>query len=123
MMGRCAGISLFRASANARWLTLFALVVVVSTAFLSPQEGASAAASGRAFGATPVGDDRGAIYIRNGNGSKNNSYSAVHSPTNNRGVQQVANSIAGGGTYTQQALCKKRHRVCSIYQKLRVSHK
>jgi hypothetical protein len=123
MMGRCAGNSLLRASVNARWLTPLALVVVVSAAFLSSQEGASAAATGRAFGATPVEDDRGAIYMRNGNGSKNKSYSAVLSPTNTRGVQQVANSIADGGSITQLALCKKRHRVCTIYQKLRVSHK
>jgi hypothetical protein len=108
---------------NARRLTLTVLVIVISGAIASPQVSANALAIRQGSLANVVtGDGRGNcghICVRSGNGKFNRNYSTVHSPTINRGLQQVSNTNVSGKTNTQVAFCKKKHRVCKIYQKLR----
>ena len=100
-------------------LTTAMLVIVVSGAMASPQ--ASASTVGTFVGMTAASADaHGPVH--NGNGIKNKNYSAVNSPTIQRGAQNVSVSISGT-TNTQSAICKRGRHSCNICQKIRSSHR
>jgi hypothetical protein len=121
MILHCGKSPLVGAVINARRLTLTALVIVISGVLASPQASANALAIHQGSLANAItGDGHGShISLRSGNGKFNRNYSTVQSPTVNRGFQQVSNTNVSGTTNTQVAFCRKKHRVCKIYQKLR----
>ena len=104
-----------------RRLTLAALVIVIAGATAWSPASAGVGATRQGSLATISAGDHGPINVRNGNGRRNKSYSAVLSPTITRGVQQVSVTNVNGATNTQNAACKKRQRNCKIIQKLRRS--
>ncbi|MBP2706186.1 hypothetical protein JOL79_20460 [Microbispora sp. RL4-1S] len=61
--------------------------------------------------------DDGPVNSHNGNGRGNNNYSAVNSPTNMSGTQQISVSISTLAN-TQAAFCRKRTRGCKIVQNM-----
>ncbi|MET8160189.1 hypothetical protein ABZT47_27830 [Sphaerisporangium sp. NPDC005289] len=84
--------------------------------------GAEATAAPRGGAAVLRGGDRGPIHMTAGNGRRNNTYAAIYSPTVVRGQQQVTNTITGGYSRTQTALCTHQ-RVCVIKQRNRATHR
>lgn len=106
---------------DVRRLTLAVLATALIGALASQPASAEAAAL-RQSPLASSSDDRGTIRAYNGNGKYNKTYSAVNSPTNMRGVQQVSNTTISGSTHTQAALCKKRH-ICKIKQKFGFPHR
>ncbi|MGW4642211.1 hypothetical protein ACWEN6_27100 [Sphaerisporangium sp. NPDC004334] len=87
-----------------------------------PAAEAEATAAPRGGAAVLRGGDRGPIHMTAGNGRRNNTYAAIYSPTVVRGQQQVTNTITGGYSRTQTALCT-HHRVCVIKQRNRATHR
>ncbi|MET8162089.1 hypothetical protein ABZT47_37505 [Sphaerisporangium sp. NPDC005289] len=101
---------------GARWPARAVLVVALSAAAAGTPASAGAAAFPREARAIAVTGDRGPIVI--GNGRHNYSYAQVHSPTYMRGVQHVSNASVIGHSPAQVAICRKRHRICHISEKL-----
>lgn len=99
-----------------------ALVCGISGGIMSGQAHASEPETVRGVPtAAAMGDGHGRyvrVTMRTGNGRFNKTYSTVLSPTVNRGLQQVSNTNVSGKTNTQVGFCRKKHRVCTISQRL-----
>lgn len=100
-----------------RWALAAPVVVMLLPAPAAAQAG-TAIAPGTA-GTITGNDDHGSIKV--GNGLHNKTSAQVYSPTVQSGTQQVSNSSVTGNAPSQSSLCRKRHRVCTISQKLWVS--
>jgi hypothetical protein len=109
MAGHLADDPQVRGCANARRpvLTALLLTAVACLAITAPGEAPAAG----------LPADHGPINSHNGNGRNNANFSAVNSPTNMSGTQQVAVSISRR-TNTQLAFCKRRTRNCTIVQNI-----
>ncbi|WP_147268735.1 hypothetical protein [Sphaerisporangium album] len=97
-----------------KWLVQVLLATVVASATWPAASAAAAPVRSR-------GDDHGSITLYSGNGRNNRSYSAINSPTNTHGVQQMVNSSVSSTNTMQASICKKRQRICKIRHRLHIS--
>ncbi|WP_248963605.1 hypothetical protein [Sphaerisporangium perillae] len=102
-----------------RRLTLTALVIVIPAVIASPQASASVVASGENSKATVLTDDHGPVNLNIGNGKHTKNDLRVFNTTIQRGLQNVSSTNMDGMTNIQSSSCRKRHRVCNIFQKQR----
>ncbi|WP_248958279.1 hypothetical protein [Sphaerisporangium perillae] len=98
------------------------LAVLTWTAVTQSPAAAEAMAKRHAPAWNATTGDHGPNDMRAGNGRRNKNYAALNSPTIIDGLQAVSNTVIGGYTQTQAAMCKKKHRRCTIFQKIRVSN-
>jgi len=103
---------------HVRRLTMIVLTVALSVAAAPHPSGAQATAA-RPGGSANAGS-HGPHNGNEGNGKHIKNYTAVNSPTINRGAQQISISISNR-TKTQAAFCKKT-RTCRNSQKMRSRH-
>ncbi|MDH2430746.1 hypothetical protein [Sphaerisporangium sp. TRM90804] len=92
-----------------------AVAVIVTAGLTAPPPAIAGPAAAR-HGSLTLGRDHGPIVVHSGAGKRNQSYVAVYSPTNVRGVQGVSVSVSGKTTM-QSAHCRNHNRVCTISQK------
>ncbi|MEV6980094.1 hypothetical protein AB0M95_02360 [Sphaerisporangium sp. NPDC051017] len=102
-----------------RLATAVLLIGLVGAVASSPAE-AWASAAGHAVSVSTGSGDHG--QSRFGNGKYNSLYVQVNSPTFMRGIQHKSNAAVQGSAPSQAAFCKKKQRVCNIWQFQKMNH-
>ncbi|GAA1256965.1 hypothetical protein GCM10009677_04050 [Sphaerisporangium rubeum] len=107
-----------RRVAGAGRVALVVSALVLSAGVVSPGGVADAAASpGRPRAHRHDGHHSNRLRIGNGKGNK--VFVEWNSPAYLNGAQHGENSAIGGAVFSASAICRSRHRVCKIRQRLR----
>jgi hypothetical protein len=125
MTPHCPENPLVSMGVKVRRMTMTALVIVIPGVIASPQASASVVAISEKSKATAFTDDHGPININLnvGNGNRTKNDLRVFNTTNQRGLQNISSTNMSGMSYFQNSSCRKKHRVCNIFQKQRPSHR
>ncbi|GII77431.1 hypothetical protein Sru01_24130 [Sphaerisporangium rufum] len=108
-------------AARARDLLAALLLAGTPACVLAVPASAAATAVPAARPREPYPPHGNRLYTRLGNGKYNVNYSSIISPTQSYGFQSMQNASVNGRSTTQAGMCRRKHRVCSIRQKMWVS--
>lgn len=113
---RCNEKSRHRSTGSGWAFACAVLVCAVPGVFAAPRALASEWGAGHGRGRGDVHGQGARIFMHTGNGRFNKTFSTVFGPTENHGLQQIANTNLSGQTNTQAGVCVKRRRSCNIWQ-------